>query len=447
MRLAALAPLALTACTVAEDALPIDGGHPTWHQDIAPLLSAHCSGCHREGGLAPFSLTSYDDAAPIANLIAAAVASGEMPPWGAPPSEECEQERPWKGDVSLSPLQVAQLRAWADDDAPLGDPATAAALPPPPEEHLANPTQRVAPSGAYTVEANGDEFRCVKYDPQIATDQWLTGVEVIPDALQIAHHAVVYLDTERESLELAGPDGTWDGFSGCDISGSAIGGWVPGSAPIEFPDGSGIEMPANSLLVVQYHFYGIGTPVPDATQIDLRYTAAPPEKTVTFRFVGNAWDAASGLLPGPNDRYGTPEFHIPADEPDHIERVTWTVPLGIGEVRLFTVLAHMHLLGTSLSFDVVRAFPAGEPANECLLDASRYDFAWQRFYTYDVPLDELPVVQGGDTLRVECHFDNSLGNEALREALAREGLDEPVDVTLGESTLDEMCLAGIGVVY
>ena len=35
----------------------------------------------------------------------------------------------------------------------------------------------------------------------------------------------------------------------------------------------------------------------------------------------------------------------------------------------------------------------------------------------------------------------------LLEALAETGNTEPIDVELGEGTLDEMCLAGVGVAY
>ena len=53
----------------------------------------------------------------------------------------------------------------------------------------------------------------------------------------------------------------------------------------------------------------------------------------------------------------------------------------------------------------------------------------------------------GDTLRMRCTFDNSTDNHFVVEALDAQGLDKPVDVPLGEDTLDEMCLAAIGIMY
>ena len=68
-------------------------------------------------------------------------------------------------------------------------------------------------------------------------------------------------------------------------------------------------------------------------------------------------------------------------------------------------------------------------------------------YAYDAPTDALPIARGGDTLLIRCEYDNSLDNPALAEVLAERGLDAPVDVELGDGTLDEMCLGVFGVIY
>ena len=62
---------------------------PTFHKDVEPILQENCQACHRQkplnmsGMIAPFSLTSYDEARPWAKAIAKAVESKLMPPWGA----------------------------------------------------------------------------------------------------------------------------------------------------------------------------------------------------------------------------------------------------------------------------------------------------------------------------------------------------------------------------
>src|SRR5688572_26173081 len=62
---------------------------PTFYEDVLPILQQNCQACHQPSGknmggmVAPFSLLTYDDAAPRAARLAAAVAAGRMPPWSA----------------------------------------------------------------------------------------------------------------------------------------------------------------------------------------------------------------------------------------------------------------------------------------------------------------------------------------------------------------------------
>ncbi|MBL8973116.1 MAG: hypothetical protein JNK56_21200, partial [Myxococcales bacterium] len=51
----------------------------------------------------------------------------------------------------------------------------------------------------------------------------------------------------------------------------------------------------------------------------------------------------------------------------------------------------------------------------------------------------------GDTVKVRCTYDNTLGNPGVQEMLAEIGAKDPVDVVLGEGTLNEMCVTGLGV--
>ncbi len=60
---------------------------------------------------------------------------------------------------------------------------------------------------------------------------------------------------------------------------------------------------------------------------------------------------------------------------------------------------------------------------------------------------DIAPVMALDYLYMKCTYDNSLGNPHVVEALAEQGLDEPVDVYLGEVTLDEMCLGVFGIAY
>jgi len=41
----------------------------TFHEDIEPILQRSCQTCHRDGGVAPMPLVTYEQVAPFAGLI------------------------------------------------------------------------------------------------------------------------------------------------------------------------------------------------------------------------------------------------------------------------------------------------------------------------------------------------------------------------------------------
>ena len=48
---------------------------------------------------------------------------------------------------------------------------------------------------------------------------------------------------------------------------------------------------------------------------------------------------------------------------------------------------------------------------------------------------------------MRCTYDNSMDNPYVQKALQDQNLTSPVDVFLGEQTLDEMCLSALAIVY
>ena len=48
---------------------------------------------------------------------------------------------------------------------------------------------------------------------------------------------------------------------------------------------------------------------------------------------------------------------------------------------------------------------------------------------------------------MRCTYDNTLDNPGTRRALDDGGYDAPIDVYLGEGTLDEMCIGLFSYVY
>jgi len=97
-------------------------------------------------------------------------------------------------------------------------------------------------------------------------------------------------------------------------------------------------------------------------------------------------------------------------------------------------MAHQHLAGIDVKVDLERGADG-----QCLLQ-DRWDFHWQRLYTYAAPVEQLPTLEPGDKIKLRCTYDNAMTNRRLGPELKARGLT-PMDIRLGEETLDEMCLA------
>lgn len=412
---------------------------PNWHEDIAPVVHGSCVGCHFEGGIAPFGLETYDEAAPWASFLSEVVSSELMPPWGAIETEDCQPDHDWRNDTRLSDEQKQLFADWVTAGAPEGDPADAQPLPEPPSLELQSPTAVLQNPSPVTIGGTQDTFICMAIDPQVEQDVWITGVQMVPDNAEIVHHVLMYVDSNATSDSMIDANGTFPcegGFVSFDGA-MQIGTWVPGAVPTETPPDVGFPMPAGSRIVLAYHYHptGGGDEI-DQSSVALRWTEEAPPINGLMGLFGNS----QGLEPGPNDPGGVPTFVIPPNVADHTESMSFTLPDALPPIELFSLGTHMHYVGVDMRVWVERD---GEEL--CLLQTPRWDFNWQRNYDIDAPLGELPTVQGGDVIKIRCTYDNTLANPLLVDALGQQNLSEPITVQLGEGSLDEMCLFLFGV--
>src|ERR1051325_2660245 len=89
---------------------------PTWSKDVAPIIYQNCTKCHNAGGLAPFTLESYDDAALRMYDIRDRVSHKIMPPW--PP---VASYRHFANERVLRQGQIDTIVSWVDAGVPKGN--------------------------------------------------------------------------------------------------------------------------------------------------------------------------------------------------------------------------------------------------------------------------------------------------------------------------------------
>ena len=98
----------------------------TFHKDIEPILQRSCQNCHRDGGVGPMPLVTYDQVAPFAGLIEYKTGlrdrAGAMPPWYMEKNIGIQN---YKNDPSLNDEEIEAISLWARNGTPKGNPVDA----------------------------------------------------------------------------------------------------------------------------------------------------------------------------------------------------------------------------------------------------------------------------------------------------------------------------------
>lgn len=385
---------------------------PTFSNEVVRILQTHCLSCHHEGDIAPFPLTTYEEAAPRAHMMRLMTASLQMPPWK--PADSC-------GDFAdarrLTPKEIETIGRWADAGAPEGDPAQ---LPPPLTFDtgwtLGEPDLILSYPDTYTPPASGDAYRCFPMATNLTTDRYVAGIDVHPGDRASVHHVIAFLDTTGASaaLDAADPEPGYSCFGGpgFDLSADAtLGGWAPGYRAFKFPEEIALRLPAGSRVVLQVHYHSHdGDPHPDRTEFAAYYTEGTPEQLLR-------------IVPLINN-----DFEIPAGADNY--RVSAFIPYIPFSVHLWAIAPHMHLLGRSMRVETTDL----SSTSRCLIDIPDWDFNWQAMYRYREPL----AIPAGSSVSLTAYYDNSSGNP-------RNPNNPPQPVGWGEATTDEMCIAFLGV--
>ncbi len=378
-------------CLIGRVRKPEAGATVTYSNRIAHILGDRCVECHRGGDIAPFALTTYDEAAGWAEMIAEVVRDQRMPPWHA--SGEFGS---FHNDRSLSDDDKNAIEQWAKDGAPEGDPAGLPAaktfvegwqLPQPPD--LVLPIQ----ANPFRIKAEGEvAYQWFIVDPGFTADTWIKGVEIVPGNRAVVHHILAFVRMPDDAIGIGEGKGYFAGY-------------VPGVRADALPDGMARLVPAGARLAFQVHYTPVGTVQEDLSRIGLVF--ADPA-TITHRVV-----SSSALQR---------DLEIPAREANYraeakSRRIPWST-------LLLSMSPHMHLRGKTIRYEA--EYPDG--TREVLLDVPRYDFNWQTEYRLTNPLTLPP----GTRIHAVAHFDNSATNPS--------NPDPNKTVSWGDQSWDEMMI-------
>ena len=402
----------------------------TYYADVKPIIDGRCVGCHTDGGIAPFPLTTYDEVNSLKSAVKDAVSNQIMPPYLA--GDECTE---YKHDTSLTDDQIATVVDWIDGGAPEGDPDNAGDPLPDKRAGLSRIDREVEMPTEYTPKKEPDDYRCFPIEWKGDETQYVTGFGVEPGRDEIVHHVIAYLagpglsdEVQQKVDSEEGPGYTCFGGPGVGNTGSAtnsvewLGAWAPGGDGMDFPDGTGIKIEPGSQIILQVHYNTLtADPAADRTKV---LTTVDDEVETEAQFVPFA---------NPQWLNNKQSMLIPAGSDSVSHSFSYDIASVVGSsLKIYDVFFHMHQLGKS-----GRMWIDKENGNsDCLLNIPRWDFNWQRGYRLKQPR----TLEEGDELGIECEWDNSKSNQPVIDGERQS----PTDVTWGEGTQDEMCL---GVLY
>ncbi|NCX99627.1 MAG: hypothetical protein EBX35_13900, partial [Planctomycetia bacterium] len=326
----------------------------TYHGRISRIVARHCVECHRDGGVGPFPLDSFDDLVAHAAMVREVIDRGTMPPWFAAPTpvdaETGRVHTPWANDRSLAEAEKRDLMAWLTGGRPEGNPADAPATRTYPDGWLIGTPDAVFEfAEPVRVKATGVmPYQTVIVETHLPEDRWVQAIEVQPGDRDVVHHALIHLAAADE--QAGDPRDV-----AAEERGGFWGEYVPGQNTLVYPDGFAKHLPKGARLRFQMHYTPNGTATTDRTRLGVIFAKEPPRHEVRVAGIVN------------------PRIAIPPGAADHREEASLRLP---HDATIMGFLPHLHVRGKACRYEVVR----GDGSRTTLLDIPRYDFNWQLLY-------------------------------------------------------------------
>jgi peroxiredoxin len=341
----------------------------SYADSIAPLLTDKCVACHRDGGVAPWSMSNYETVLGFAPMMREVIRTKRMPPWHADPHYGS-----FIGDRSLSSEQTKMLVHWIEAGSPRGKGADPlASLDTSWSEWTLGEPDLIVEVPAYTVPATGAVEYKYPFTPNpLGRDVWVRAIEIHPGDRSVVHHVLVGIDDpgNGERRALRGQLGE-------------LGGYAPGKNAMPYPKDTGVLLRKEARFSFQMHYTPNGKPATDRTRIGLYFHDKPPKHMLDLALI-----------------YDT-SLAIPANEKRYSQSLEKVFD---SDVMLFSLLPHAHLRGRDARFTA--HYPDG--SREVLLSVPKYDFNWQPVYM----LNPSRFIPAGTRVVLDMSWDNSSQNPA-----------------------------------
>ena len=368
----------------------------TYVHDVAPILEKNCVGCHEKGGIGPFAMDSYDRVKGFSPMIREVIMTHRMPPYNADPHVGV-----FSDNRNLTPHEIKTIVHWVEDGAPRGEGTDPLAA----HQHVAQDWPLGKPDlvldvPAFTIPATGVvDYKHPWVLNPLTEGRWIRATTIKVEQRQGVHHLLTgYMKDVPKPGEQA-YENKW---------GVSVGGYAVGAESEISPPDVGSYLPPGGAIGIQAHYTPFGKQVTDHTQIAL-YFYKDGEKP--------------GLVMH-NSVIVNQNIDIPANDGHHQEVAYLEFPK---DALLYQAFPHAHYRGASS--DLWIRYPDGK--EKLLLSLPRYDFSWQRYYTFAEPIK----VPAGSKLIAHYIYDNSKRNP--------HNPDSTKEVKWGDQSWEEMLYTAV----
>lgn len=375
-------------------AFPAIGFAQTYNEDVSEIIQENCVVCHREGGVGPMQLTTYDQVRPWAPLISMRVANREMPPYAY---DQHIGIQDLQGDWRLDQSEIDTIVSWVNAGAPLGSTDTepyVAELRDPSQwnfEDQFGPPDLIIPSSPYDIPAQGNDLWSKEFTSAGNTEaRCIKAVQVKPrgDAAAVVHHAnsSVYVPDENGELQRYG-----------QLTEYAMGKWgeIPG-------DGVCRTLPANASILWDIHLFpgGVGaTAKGEAIKDNV--------VEIGLWFQDEGYENKDGIYKQDLALYAMREGYQNGQLiiPPHGTAMTQGFHSFDHPVRIDSFQPHGHLRMRAASLEI---FYPDTGRIEPISQISNWSATWHHSHLYE--RDVAPLVPAGAVLVIKQWYDNTADN-------------------------------------
>ncbi|HEX8546254.1 MAG TPA: hypothetical protein VF691_04785 [Cytophagaceae bacterium] len=367
---------------------------------IRPIILKNCAPCHHDGGYAPFALQTYEDIAKRSRSILTVCQKGIMPPWKADTLYQS-----YANQRGMSQAEIGAISQWISQGMPKGKDKERSLRQIVKGSQLElGPSLTLKMPSAFLIPGNNKHnYGCYKIPYELPNDTFVRGIEFIAQNKTLVHHASYQILAVDEDVDVF--DKPYNFLYGDSIKSVSdahdfnylklVGrsgnmpievfhsGWLPGTAPLIFPEGIGFRLPKKGVILIRnMHFSPSPQDVNERSSFNLFFSKHKVDRQIQFAAF-------------------KPRGVSSVIRADSVKKFFIIIKMN-SDMSLLCINPHMHLLGRT--FKAFALAPSGDTIP--LVNIPDWDFNWQEFYRFK----NIVKIPKGSILHAEALFDNTRSN-------------------------------------